>query len=176
MNVQKGDKCKAALDFSDESSEDSFDIPPLINCQDDDFTTNDGILDPETGEIIEVSEAYQNTAHKDQAERGTEREDSLVTYGENIIDLPSTSKGEKSKNSEDIQISNNPLHSDEGPVLYYGHKKFRKIYKKEETNYNLVPNESIIDVSVVHQKGEEEEVTKLQVQLKKPAGADNSKR
>ena len=160
--VAKVEKCKAVLDFSDESSEDSFEIPPIINCQDDDFTTNDGILDPETGEIIDVCEAYQNAAHKDQAERGTEREDGLVTYGENIIDLPSTSKGEKSKNPEDIQISNNPLHSDEG--LYYGHKEIRKIYKKEETNFNLLRNESIIGVSVLPQK---EEGTNLHVHIKK---------
>ena len=102
MNVRevaKVETCKGVLNFSDESSEDSFEIPPVIICQDDDFTTNDGILDPETGEIIDVSEADQNAAHKDQAERGTEREDVLVTYGENIIDLPSTSKGEKNKNS-----------------------------------------------------------------------------
>ena len=156
---------RVVLVVSDESSEDDFEIPPIINCQEDDFTNNESILDPETGEVIEV---YQNAAHGDQAEDGPGIENYLLTQGESTIGLPSTSKGEKCKNP-DIFFD----YTDD-PVLYYGHKKFRKIYKESEPKDDLVANESIIDIALLPQT--EEEGTKLQVILKKSMGAESSKR
>ena len=142
--------------------------------QEDDFTNNESNFDPETGEVIGASEVCQNAALGDQAEKGPERENYLLTQGENTIGLPSTSKREKDKNPDEIQTRNKNFDHTDDPILCYGHKKFRKIYKESEPKNYPKANEAIIDIAVLPQT--EEEGPKLQVILKKSMVVESSKR
>jgi len=167
FNKEEEESDNSIVEISDESSDDSFEIPLIAKTQEEDFTTNESILDPETGQLIDFTEA--STGGLEWPERPL----SYVTSREDISGLQSTSRWKERTNLQ-IQYRKNDIEHHEAPFLTYDHKKFRKTNKAFEDEKNpLLRDDSILGVALLPHT---EDGTTLQVVVKKPTGTDNSTR
>ena len=144
-------------DVSDESSDDGFEIQSVTQCQDQNLTINESILDPETGHLDASSGAHWRgwefksvpVSQKDDLTFNTP--DFLTERGSRFARL------KESINSDDI------LDGD-AQISYYIHKKFRKISDVEEPEDSAITKESFMDIALLSQS---QDGMTLQLSLKK---------
>ena len=150
------EKRQSVLSVSDESSDGDFQIPSVTESQEEDYTTKESILDPETGILDSCSEfSPEPESHKDRITCNEKLHRELVS---------STSKTKESTNLEDIPNRKWGIEDGDAQLSYYIHKKFRKQTKMEEVNDNLIEKESIVDIALLSQS---EDRLNLQLCLKK---------
>ena len=143
------------VEISDESSEESFEIFPISDSQEEDCTINESILDPETGQLID---ACTKDVHGNQATTVPEIQNDHGQGRKDILYLEST-------NADRFQSRNQNLLSDEASFLTYDHKKFRKTNNIEAPNHRPVIN--ILDIALLPPT---EDGIKLQVVVDKSPG------
>ena len=121
----------------------------MTQCQEENLTINESILDPETGHL-EASSGAHWRGWEFQSASGSQK------------DL-ATELGSRSSRLRESTDSDEILDGD-AQISYYIHKKFRKKSEVDEPTDNLITKESILDIALLSQS---EEGMNLQLSLKK---------
>jgi hypothetical protein len=139
LNQHEGENAKKQeplWDVSEESSDDGFEIQSVTQCQEENLTVNESILDPETGHLDAFSGAHW---------RGWEFQSVPVRQKDDLTFNTSDLATEVGSRFPRLKESTDPYEILDGDtqISYYIHKKFRKKSEVEEPEDTLITKESI---------------------------------